>query len=62
MAANVLSGPSGLPAALRAAAAGQPFVIHRWGWTITLHPDGTAIATSASGRNLHTNDPPARVA
>jgi hypothetical protein len=33
--------------------------IHRWGWHITLHPDGTYEARSPDGRViLRTNDPP----
>jgi len=34
-------------------------MIHRWGWTITLHPDGTTTMTSPHGRVLHSHDPPA---
>jgi hypothetical protein len=33
-------------------------MIHRWGWTITLHPDGTTTMTSPHGRALHSHDPP----
>jgi hypothetical protein len=33
--------------------------IHRWGWTLTLHPDGTTTATSPDGtRALHSHSPP----
>jgi Domain of unknown function (DUF222) len=33
--------------------------IHRWGWTITLHPDATVTAVSPDGRrNLHSHGPP----
>jgi hypothetical protein len=33
--------------------------IHRWGWAITLHPDGTVTATSPDGsRTLHSHGPP----
>ena len=33
--------------------------IHRWGWTLTLHPDGTTTATSPDGtRTLHSHGPP----
>jgi hypothetical protein len=32
--------------------------IHRWGWTITLHPDGTVTATSPdSSKTLHSHGP-----
>jgi Domain of unknown function (DUF222) len=34
-------------------------VIHRWGWTLTLHPNGTTTATSPNGRTLHSHGPPA---
>jgi len=34
--------------------------IHRWGWQIIHHPDGTWTATSPDGRQtLHTHAPPA---
>jgi hypothetical protein len=33
--------------------------IHRWGWQVTLHPDGTMQATSPDGRQiLHSHAPP----
>jgi hypothetical protein len=34
-------------------------MIHRWGWTITLNPDGTTTMTSPHGRVLHSHSPPA---
>ncbi len=37
-------------------------VIHRWGWKITCHPDGTTIATSPDGRVLHSHGPPGQAA
>jgi HNH endonuclease len=37
-------------------------VIHRWGWTITCHPDGTRTATSPDGRTLHSHGPPPQAA
>jgi len=33
-------------------------VIHRWGWTLRLHPDGSTTATSPDGRTLHSHGPP----
>jgi Domain of unknown function (DUF222)/HNH endonuclease len=37
--------------------------IHRWGWTITLHGDGTTTATSPDRkRTLHSHGPPPAVA
>ena len=37
-------------------------VIHRWGWALTCHPDGTSTATSPDGRTLHGHSPPQRAA
>ena len=37
-------------------------VIHRWGWEITCHPDGTTTATAPDGRILHSHGPPTAVA
>jgi hypothetical protein len=37
-------------------------VIHRWGWKITCHPDGTTTATSPDGRTLHSHGPPTAAA
>jgi hypothetical protein len=37
--------------------------IHRWGWHITLHPDGTTTATSPDGqRTVHSHPPPGQAA
>ncbi len=33
--------------------------IHRWNWTIILHPDGTTEARSPRGRILRSHAPPA---
>jgi HNH endonuclease len=32
--------------------------IHRWGWQIVLHPDGTTTAYGPDGRVLHSHSPP----
>ena len=33
--------------------------VHRWGWGIVLHPDGTVTATSPDGdKTLHSHGPP----
>jgi hypothetical protein len=32
--------------------------IHRWGWQIILHPDGTTTAYSPDGQILHSHSPP----
>jgi Domain of unknown function (DUF222) len=38
-------------------------VVHRWGWTLSLHPDGEVTATSPDGtRTLHDHDAPAEAA
>jgi hypothetical protein len=38
-------------------------VIHTWGWTLTLHPDGSTAATSPDRtRTLHDHGPPSRAA
>ena len=36
--------------------------IHRWGWKITCHPDGTRTATGPDGRTLHSHGPPQQAA
>lgn len=35
-------------------------VIHRWGWTLRLNPDGTTTVTSPHGRTLHSHGPPSQ--
>ena len=37
-------------------------VIHTWGWTLALNPDGTTTATSPHGRVLHSHGPPSQAA
>ena len=37
-------------------------VIHRWGWKITCHLDGTTTATAPDGRVLHSHSPPGQAA
>lgn len=35
--------------------------IHRWGWALVLHPDGTTTAISPDGgRVFHSHGPPGR--
>ena len=37
--------------------------IHRWGWQVTLHPDGTTTAVSPDGsKTLHSHPPPGQAA
>jgi hypothetical protein len=34
-------------------------VVHRWGWTLVLNPDGTTTAASPDGKRiLHSHAPP----
>jgi hypothetical protein len=33
--------------------------VHRWGWQITLHPDGTTSVYGPHGQVLHSHSPPA---
>jgi hypothetical protein len=37
-------------------------VIHAWGWTLRLNPDGTTTATGPDGRILRDHDPPRQAA
>jgi hypothetical protein len=37
-------------------------VIHRWGWKLVLHTDGSTSATSPDGRIFHSHSPPAHAA
>jgi Domain of unknown function (DUF222)/HNH endonuclease len=36
--------------------------VHRWGWALACHPDGTATATAPDGRILHSHSPPRQAA
>ena len=36
--------------------------IHRWGWTLTRHPDGTTTAHGPAGQTLHSHGPPSQAA
>jgi hypothetical protein len=36
--------------------------VHRWGWTLALHPDGTTTATSPDGRRTYYSHGPPRAA
>jgi len=52
-------GPTSLTNLILQCAFHHLVAIHRWGWTITLHPDGTVTATSPDGsRTLHSHGPP----
>jgi hypothetical protein len=52
-------GPTSLPNLVPLCGFHHLTAIHRWGWTLTLHPDGTTTATSPDGtRTLHSHSPP----
>ena len=52
-------GPTSLPNLVPLCAFHHLTAIHRWGWNLTLHSDGTTTATSPDGqRTLHSHSPP----
>jgi hypothetical protein len=52
-------GPTSLPNLVPLCAFHHLTVIHRQGWTLALHSDGTTMATSPDGkRTLHSHGPP----
>jgi len=51
-------GPTALHNLVPLCAFHHLIVIHRWGWTLRLHPDGTMTATSPHGRIFHSHGPP----
>jgi hypothetical protein len=56
-------GPTRLPNLLLLCSFHHLTAIHRWGWTITLHPDGTTTMTSPDKRKtFHSHGPPNAVA
>ena len=56
-------GTTSLPNLILLCAFHHLTAIHRWGWQLTLHPDGTATAISPDKqRILHSHGPPARAA
>jgi Domain of unknown function (DUF222)/HNH endonuclease len=55
-------GPTALPNLALLCRFHHLIVIHRWGWTLTCHPDGTTAATGPDGRTLHSHSPPQRAA
>jgi hypothetical protein len=53
-------GPTALRNLVPLCAFHRLIVIHRWGWTLRLKPDGTTTATSPGGRRTyHSHGPPA---
>ncbi|MFI5081355.1 MAG: DUF222 domain-containing protein, partial [Streptosporangiales bacterium] len=56
-------GPTALPNLVPLCAFHHLIVIHRWGWTMRLKPDGTTTAISPDGqRTYHSHGPPAQAA
>ena len=52
------AGPTALQNLVPLCSFHHKIVIHRWGWILTLHPDGTTTGTSPHGRTLHSHGPP----
>ena len=56
-------GPTALPNLVPLCSFHHLTVIHRWGWTLSLHPDGGTTATNPDGtRTLHSHGPPGQAA
>jgi Domain of unknown function (DUF222)/HNH endonuclease len=56
-------GPTSLPNLVPLCGFHHLTAIHRWGWHLALHPDGTTTATSPDGgKTLHSHGPPIRAA
>jgi len=53
-------GPTSVTSCILLCSFHHQVVIHRWGWTMILHPDGTTEARSPRGQVLHSHGPPAR--
>jgi hypothetical protein len=51
-------GPTALHNLITLCAFHHLIVVHRWGWILRLHPDGTTTATSPDGRIFHSHGPP----
>jgi hypothetical protein len=52
-------GPTSLPNLVPLCGFHHLTAIHRWGWALTLHPDGSTTATSPDGtRTLRSHSPP----
>jgi hypothetical protein len=53
------TGPTALHNLVPLCAFHHLIAIHRWGWTLTLHPDGTTTATSPDRQRIfHSHGPP----
>jgi hypothetical protein len=55
-------GPTSLDNLVPACTFHHLIVIHRWGWTLRLNPDGTTTVTSPDGRIIRDHDPPGQAA
>jgi 5-methylcytosine-specific restriction endonuclease McrA len=56
-------GPTALHNLITLCAFHHQVVIHRRGWTLTLHPNGTTTAASPDGRRVfHSHGPPRQAA
>jgi HNH endonuclease len=56
-------GPTALHNLITLCAFHHQVVIHRWGWALTLHPNGTTTAASPDGRRVfHSHGPPRQAA
>ncbi|HEY2276756.1 MAG TPA: HNH endonuclease signature motif containing protein, partial [Streptosporangiaceae bacterium] len=56
-------GVTALPNLLLLCSFHHLIAIHRWGWTIRLHADGTTTATSPDRRKVfHSHGPPVEIA
>ena len=57
------AGPTALQNLVPLCSFHHKIVIHRWGWTLTLHPDGTTTATSPDRRRTYySHGPPEQAA
>ncbi len=57
------SGPTSLTSMMLLCTFHHLIAVHRWGWGIALHPDGTVTATSPDNtRILHSHGPPTQAA
>jgi hypothetical protein len=55
-------GPTSLENLVTMCTFHHKIVVHRWGWTLRLNPDGTTTATSPGGRILRSHGPPCQAA
>ncbi len=51
-------GPTSMSNCVLACQFHHDICIHRWGWRLVLHPDGTTSAYGPKGQVLHSNGPP----